>query len=107
MEFLHNDVPDAVPSKFLCMPGLLNISNLLGHADNLVSVTYRLELSLFFDVFLLTLRLNTKYRNKMASYQLDGYLKTSQTHGRTNATSGKMSPPAGFQTSRPPRIAKI
>ena len=73
--------------------------------DNLVSVTYLLELSLLFDVFLLTL--NTKYRNEMASYQLDDCLKTCQTHGRTNATSGKMSPPAGFQTSRPPRIAKI
>ena len=101
MEFLHNDVPDAVPSKFLCMPGLLNISNLLGHADNLVSVTYRLELSLLFDVFLMTL--STKYRNKIASYQLDDCLKGRETHGRTNRTNGKVSASCwfpGFQAAK-------
>ena len=60
--------PDAVRSKFLCMPVLLDINSNLLHTDDMVSVTYRLKLSLLFDVFLWTL--NAKMRSRMASYQV-------------------------------------
>ena len=47
---------DAVQSNFLCMPSLLDInSNLLGHTNNMVYMTNRLEIWCFFNAFLLTL----------------------------------------------------
>ena len=61
--------PDAVRSKFfLHRPVLLDINSNLLHTDDMVSVTYRLKLSLLFDVFLWTL--NAKMRSRMASYQV-------------------------------------